>query len=412
MSLMQGAHGRYKGNFGRFALTHFAYEITNFLFGSKNFHMTDISKSGAILAYQSLITSKKILPDAAQEKVLNALNSLNSELEAYFKPKQNIISKLFGKKPVRPKGLYIYGGVGRGKSMLMDLFFDNFDAEIPSRRTHFHAFMSEVQTRIKEWHDNTEGKGDDVIKYVADEISRDAKVLCFDEMQINDIADAMIIGRLFEALMQNNVVIVATSNRHPDELYKDGLQRDRFIPFIEMFKREMKIIELQSGADYRLIHIGNLSQTYFTPLGLGSSTFIEKAYNELSGGGKSNPKTIDVRGRKITALKSHGDVGFFTFKSLCDANLGSEDYMEVARQFGTIIISGIPKMKKDDYNLAIRFTKLVDELYEHKCKLICTAEVAPQELYLEGTQSFEFARTTSRLIEMQSPEYMQLEHRS
>ena len=372
---------------------------------------SETKNSGAILAYKGLITSKKILPDAGQEKVVNALDSLSLQLDNYFNPQQGFFARLLSKKPVKPKGLYIYGGVGRGKSMLMDIFYENL-YDIPVRRTHFHAFMSDVQTRIKEWHDNNSDKSEDVIKFVADSISAEAKVLCFDEMQINDIADAMIIGRLFEALMANNVVIVATSNRHPDELYKNGLQRDRFLPFIEMFKQQMNIIELLSPTDYRLIHIGNLSQTYMISVGMAASTFLEKAYNELSGGGKSNPKTIEVRGRKITALKSHGDVGFFTFRSLCDANLGSEDYMEIARQFGTIIISGIPKMKKDDYNLAIRFTKLIDELYEHKCKLICTAEVVPNQLYTEGEQSFEFERTVSRLIEMQTAVYLKQEHKS
>jgi cell division protein ZapE len=368
--------------------------------------------SAVILAYNGFITSKKILPDAAQEKVVLQLGQLETQLEQHFVRPAGIIAKLFsGKKPL-PKGLYIYGGVGRGKSMLMDIFYENLDPAVPSLRTHFHAFMSGVHTRIKEWHDNSAGKGDDVIKYVADEISKEAKVLCFDEMQINDIADAMIIGRLFEALMENNVVIIATSNRHPDELYKNGLQRDRFVPFIEMFKRQMNIVELKSDIDYRMKHIGNLSQTYFMPLGVKASAFIEAAYNELSGGGKTNPKIIEVRGRRIEALKSHGGVGFFTFKSLCDANLGSEDYIEIARQFTTIIISGIPRMKREDYNLAIRFTKLIDELYEHKCKLICTAEAAPDQLYSEGEQSFEFARTASRLIEMQSQEYLELEHKS
>ena len=384
-------------------------EICNFLFRLEYMH----KNSAVILTYNQLITSKKILPDAAQEKVVLQLGQLETQLEQHFIKPAGIISKLFsGKKPL-PKGLYIYGGVGRGKSMLMDIFYDNLDKQVPALRTHFHAFMSGVHTRIKEWHDkNLSDKNPDVIRFVADEISRDSKVLCFDEMQINDIADAMIIGRLFEALMENNVVVIATSNRHPDELYKNGLQRERFVPFIEMFKRQMNITELKSDTDYRMKHIGNLSQTYFTPLGVKASAFVEAAYNELSGGGKTNPKIIEVRGRKIEALKSHGGVGFFTFKSLCDANLGSEDYIEIARQFTTIIISGIPKMKKEDYNLAIRFTKLIDELYEHKCKLVCTAEAAPDGLYTDGEQSFEFARTASRLVEMQSNEYLELEHKS
>ncbi len=365
--------------------------------------------NGLILDYQKLISSKKILPDAAQKLVVDALGILSTEIEGYFAAKAKLFSKIGISKPEKPKGLYIYGGVGRGKSMLMDLFYDNLSKNIPSLRTHFHAFMSDVQTRIKEWHDKNDGS-DDVIKYVADEITKEAKVLCFDEMQINDIADAMIVGRLFEALFANDVIIVATSNRHPDDLYKNGLQRDRVIPFIEMFKRELDIMELKSDKDYRLQHINSLEQTYFYPLGEKAHKFIHDAYYKLAGEDSGKPKTIEVRGRKIAALKSHGDIGFFTFKALCDAALGSEDYIEIARQFSTVFIENIPEMKKEDYNLSIRFRHLIDELYNHNCKLICTADASPQKLYVEGEQAFEFERTVSRLIEMQSDEYLRAEH--
>ncbi len=365
-----------------------------------------------ILDYQALITSKKIADDKAQASVVFKLARLTQGFQKYYDNRKSLLRRLLGTAS-KPKGLYIYGGVGRGKSMLMDMFLKNIDSEIPTTRSHFHAFMSDVHTKIKEWHDRKlEDKYPDVIKFVAGEIAASGALLCFDEMQINDIADAMIIGRLFEALMENDIVIVATSNRHPDELYKDGLQRDRFLPFIEMFKNEMDIVELKSPTDYRLLHIEKLKQTWYTPLGIGSSAFIEGAYQELTGGGSSKPKTIEVRGRHIHALKSSGDVGFFSFKELCDANLGSEDYMEISRQFSTILINGIPKLKRDDYNLAIRFTKLIDQLYEHKCKLIVTAEVQPAELYTQGEQSFEFGRTVSRLVEMQSKKYLELEHKS
>jgi len=369
--------------------------------------------SALILAYQNLITSKKITADAAQREVVTALGQLQAGFEIYHKTSRNMLSRILGKgKAKKPKGLYIYGGVGRGKSMLMDLFMQTLDAEIPARRVHFYAFMSEVQTRIKEWNDNAGDKNSDVIKFVADEISKNISVLCFDEMQISDIADAMIIGRLFSALFENNVLIVATSNRHPDELYKNGLQRERFLPFIETFKKEMNIIELKSTTDYRLQHISNLEKTYFVPLGDGADAFLDAAFAELTGNTKPVTKTIDVRGRKITAAKSSGDVALFTFGELCDAPLGSEDYIQIACQFSTILMKDIPQMGKQDYNLAIRFTKLVDELYEHKCKLICTAQVEPMQLYVEGEQSFEFQRTVSRIIEMQSRQYIESEHKS
>ncbi len=368
-----------------------------------------MENSAAILAYQRLITSKKILPSQSQLQALQKFSTLSTQLEKHFSRSVNPLARLFSRsKP--PKGLYVYGEVGRGKSMLMDIFAESLSPNVPVLRTHFHVFMSDIHTGIKQWHDANSSKDADVIHYVANNIASRAKLLCFDEMQINDIADAMIIGRLFEALNKLGVVIVATSNRHPDELYKDGLQRDRFLPFIEMFKRQMEIYELQGDTDYRMLHIGNLAKTYFTPLSADADEFIKQAYAELSGHSANPPETIEVRGRTITPQASSGDVALFTFHSLCDADLGSEDYIELSRRFGTILLSNIPQMAKDDYNLAIRFTKLIDELYQHKCKLIATAAVPPEQLYTQGPQAFEFQRTISRLIEMQSPQYLSLQH--
>jgi cell division protein ZapE len=210
--------------------------------------------------------------------------------------------------------------------------------------------------------------------------------------------------------MLNNIIIVATSNRHPDDLYKNGLQRDRFLPFIEMFKQKMNIFKIESDTDYRMKHLKSLKQLYFFPLGAESENFINNAFQECAGDKFFNNIIIEVKGRKILVEKASSNVALFSFKSLCEANLGSEDYIEISRRFSTIILYNIPKLLKQDYNLAIRFTKLIDELYEHKCKLICSAEVPANLIYEEGEQAFEFQRTISRLIEMQSEDYMGLEH--
>ncbi len=244
-------------------------------------------------------------------------------------------------------------------------------------------------------------------------MSKNIDIICFDEMQVNDIADAMIIGRLFKAIFAKNVVLVVTSNRAPDDLYKDGLQRERFLPFIEIFKESMEVIELEGLKDYRLQRMKSLNKTYYSPLGRDAKGFIEKAYKDLVGGKDINDKSkIIVKGRKIIVPKSYMGIAQFSFKDLCDVPLGSEDYLEIARQFNTIILTDIPKLKKDDHNQAIRFTNLIDALYEQKTKLIASAAVPPAELYNEGERAFEFERTVSRLIEMQSDAYLAEGHKS
>lgn len=373
--------------------------------------MNNFKDSNIYISYQKLIQSKKLNADKAQEDVIARLSLLADEIEFQENDSQKIIKKIFGSKKIGTqrfiKGLYIYGDVGRGKSMLMDLFIKNLKTNFKKRRVHFHSFMQEVHQRINHWRDSHDrAKKSDIIKTVVNELAEGAQIFCFDEMQVQDIADAMIIGRVFEGLFQHNVVVVATSNRHPDELYKNGLQRERFLPFIELFKQNMEVFKLESSEDYRLKGIKSLKQLYFTPLGAAASEFIENSFTELTGAITGGSTELLVQGRKIFVPKFASDVAQFDFADLCDKPLGSEDFLEICREFKTIIISSIPKLKSDDYNQAIRFINLIDAMYESKTKLIASAACPVNEIYVEGERSFEFERTISRLFEMQSEEYL------
>ena len=253
-------------------------------------------------------------------------------------------------------------------------------------------------------------KQKDPLKKIAKELCEESWLLCFDEFQVSDIADAMILGKLFEYLFEEGAVVIATSNRHPDDLYKHGLQRESFLPFIKMFKEKLEVVELGSSTDYRLRHIKQLSTTYFTPLGEKADKFIKESFTELTAGGRSEKITLRVQGREVEVKKSYGDVAQFSFSELCEQPLGAADYIEIAREFSTIIIFDIPKLSKEKRNEAKRFVTLIDQLYEHKVKLICSAEVKADKLYKKGDGSFEFERTSSRLIEMQSDEYLREAH--
>jgi len=366
-------------------------------------------RSAIVAAYDSLIESGKISADKEQKKIADKLSILAKKLEKYRqKFHHGLISRLFRKRKASDiNSLYIYGGVGRGKSMLMDLFFENVTV-IRKKRVHFHAFMLDVHNRIH-LSKKTSGRGE-LIKRIAAEIADENWLICFDEFQVQDIADAMILGRLFEELFNQGVVIVATSNRHPDELYKDGLQRQRFLPFIDIFKKKLDIIELAGSEDYRLKHLKSLATIFFTPLGKKAETFIKNSFTELTGGAKPETRIISVNGRKLKALRTHGKTVWFNFSELCEQALGASDYIEIAREFSTVLLANLPQMNSEKRNEAKRFVTLIDELYEHKVKLICTAEVPPEELYKKGDGSFEFERTASRLIEMQSEDYLKTGH--
>jgi cell division protein ZapE len=371
--------------------------------------MNQESNKNHVLAqeYSKLVKAKKIKSDKAQEAIITELDLVMGELAGYRQGRIGgvVLKKFFGRRKI-PKGLYIWGGVGRGKSMLMDLLYEHLEVK-RKKRVHFHSFMLDIHARMFEWRKKNNG---DPIPSIAADIAKDAWVLCFDEFQVSDIGDAMIIGRLFENLFGYGVVVIATSNRPPDDLYKDGLQREKFVPFIALLKEKLGVIELASKQDYRLQHLKGLKTTYFTPLGKKADKFLADVFAELTNGAEPQQQIIEVQGRKTTISKTYGDVAWCGFADLCEKPLGAADYGEVASEFNTLILENIPAMTRESRNEAKRFVTLIDELYEHKTKLICSAEASPDKLYEKGDGSFEFERTTSRLIEMQSAKYLKQEH--
>lgn len=303
---------------------------------------------------------------------------------------------LFRKATEAPKGVYFWGGVGRGKSMLMDLFVQHLDG-IPARRVHFHAFMQEIHAAI---HEARKGNVEDAIAPVAAQVAASVRLLAFDEMQITDITDAMIVGRLFEALFKDGVVVVTTSNRHPDELYKNGLNRDLFLPFIELIKERMVVHELVSPTDYRQDRLGG-QQVYFTPVNAAARTAMDAVWNDLAGG-PGIPLVLRVTGRDVEIPTFRNGVARAGFHDLCGRHLGPGDYLALAHATKVLMIDDIPTLSRSNFNEAKRFVTLIDALYEAKVRLICSAAAKPEMLYLEGEGTFEFERTASRLREMQS----------
>lgn len=307
------------------------------------------------------------------------------------------------------QGLYLCGDVGRGKSMLMDLFFAGAPV-LAKRRVHFHAFMQEVHGEIHRWRQiQTDNKADDLIVHLACNIAKNAWLLCFDELQVSDIGDAMILGRLFEALFAEGVVVVTTSNRPPDDLYQYGLQRERFLPFIRLIKQRLDILELNSEGDYRLGRKKGM-QVYHTQVNGNGHGALAECFDRLTAGRRPQPDEIHVQGRHWTVPRSADGVAWFTFDELCRATFGAADYLALATLYHTVILSDVPVLSPDDRDAAKRFVTLIDALYEHKVTLICSAPVPPQELYAAGDGSFEFHRTVSRLMEMQSEQYLQHRH--
>ncbi len=371
--------------------------------------------------YKNLIAEGMLSPDPAQELIMEKLDTLSSQLNQWDKYRhRNFWQKLLNHSaPPPPSGLYLWGGVGRGKTLLMDLFFNNTQFT-PKRRIHFHEFMIEVHQGLNAWRSMPEnerkkqpeymsGIGDDPIPPVARAIAAKSTLLCFDEFQVSDIADAMILGRLFEALFKEGIVVVSTSNRHPNDLYKDGLNRQLFLPFIDMFQAKSETIELQSAQDYRLERLSG-APVYYTPLGAPSNTAMDNAWHHMMAGANAKPETLTINNRTIHIPLTARGSARFSFADLCEKPLGAADYLAIARRYGTIFIDNIPVLTPENRNEAKRFVTLIDALYDFRCKLICSADALPEKLYPVGDGVFEFERTSSRLIEMQSKDYLSKEH--
>jgi len=357
--------------------------------------------------YNHQVTQSHIHKDNAQFDALKHLQTLLDHAVASVNyDRQSFAHKLLSSPPEKCQSLYLFGDVGRGKSMLMALFYDA--CPIPQkRRVHFNIFMLEVHAFNHEWRQKN---NTDSISALANKIRASALLLCLDEFYVTDIADAMILERLFRKLFELGLLVVITSNRHPDDLYQGGLQREQFLNFTKLLQTESKIIELVAKEDYRLMHLHALEATYYFPLDAHAGEFVQKSYNEFTNFAARQAGELQVLGRKVVLSSVHGDIACTSFEELCVKPLGSADYTEIAREFSTLIMAEIPKLSSEKRNEAKRFMTLIDALYEHKVKLICTAEVPAQELYTEGDGAFEFRRTVSRLIEMQSEVYLQSKH--
>lgn len=371
---------------------------------------------GPLAALDDLIASGEMREDPAQRAAVAELEALADRLDGYkplIKESGGGLFGVFARKPKAPpqaepgpKGLYIFGPVGRGKSMLMDLFFDHVNVQ-RKRRVHFHAFMQDVQklAHLR----RTSGQDGDPIPAIAAEVAHTAWLLCFDEFQVDNIADAMILGRLFDGLFKAGVVVVATSNAAPTELYKDGLQRDRFLPFLEIFDAHVETYELDGGEDYRLDRLKG-KPVYHTPHSDEAEAALAEAFSDLTDGAEPAPVKINVRGRELEAPRAAKGVAWFTFEELCKRPLGPADFLALTEVFHTFIISHIPVLRPEDRNEARRLVTCIDACYEHKVNVICSADARPEDLYVKGVGEFEFRRCASRLVEMQAEDYMRTPH--
>jgi cell division protein ZapE len=362
----------------------------------------NVSSTGMLDAYAALLATRGYVADAAQQAAADALQELYSAMLAFKVDRGSKLKRLLA-APKPPRGLYLWGGVGRGKSLLMDCFY----AAVPyrrKRRIHFHAFMQQIHRDLEKYR----GEPDPMLK-VAGQIALYVRLLCFDEFHVSDIADAMILGRLFDGLFEKGVIVVMTSNYPPERLYPNGLQRENFLPTIALMQRQLDVIEVDSGVDYRLRALEQV-EIYHFPADAAAEGKMLDYFRMVAGEEGRKGGQIEILGRKVDTLRRGLGVIWFDFRTLCGGPRSQNDYLEIARGYHTVLLSGIPQMTQHQASEARRFTWLVDVFYDHRVKLIATADCAAEDLYIAGTQAGEFQRTVSRLTEMNSREYLSLPH--
>ena len=371
---------------------------------------------GPLPRYRALLAAGKLATDPAQAMAAERLQDLWCKLQSYdppLAPTGGLLSKLLRLKPADwapealPNGLYIAGDVGRGKSMLMDLFFETAQV-VRSKRLHFHAFMRDVHRRIHLWRADRPDAADP-IPPLADAIATDAALLCFDEFQINDIADAILLGRLFEALFARGVVMVATSNTLPDDLFAGKPGRDAFLPFIRVLNRHVDLLVLDGDRDWRRFHLRS-ERVWIVPADDRADRELDAVFSRLAAGVPGKPERLHVAGRVLDVPIAVHDVARFDFDALCARPLGASDYLALATHYATVIVDGVPALSPANHDVARRFITMVDAFYEHRVKLVASAQTEPDHLYERGDGAAAFERTASRLQEMQTAEYLALPH--
>jgi len=357
---------------------------------------------GPLRHYRGMVQAGEIAPDRAQLLAAEKLQLLANRLAHYTPPERTDFFSYFTRKRGEvPDGLFMFGGVGRGKTMLMDLFFETVPFE-PKRRVHFHEFMADIHDRIAETRKTHTG---DPIAHVASSIIEEARLLCFDELHVTDIADAMILGRLFTGLFEAHVVIVSTSNVGPDELYKDGLNRPLFEPFVALIEDRMEVLELEAVKDYRLDKLQG-AKLYFSPNGARAEKEMRGVWTRLTGRKKGEEAKLHLKGRALQVPEAAMGVAWFAFDDLCEKPLGAADFLSIAHAYHTVLLSGIPKMGPEKRNAARRFIALIDTLYDNGVRLVASAAAEPAQLYPKGDGADLFERTASRLMEMRSEVYL------
>jgi len=369
---------------------------------SDEFGIEEGEKLDVVTLYQRHLAQRGFVSDPSQWRAVQHLQRLFEEWTSYKARRSNALKRLLVKPPL-PKGVYLWGGVGRGKSFLMDSFYLCVPL-VRKRRVHFHHFMREIHRELNELRGT-----EDPIAAVAENTARRYRLICFDEFHVSDIADAMILGRFLEKVMDRGVAMCMTSNYHPDNLYPNGLQRERFLPAIEILKTRLDVVEVDNGADYRRLKLERL-RVYHAPLGDAAEAELARIFEELADV-QDEHHPLDVDGREIPYRRRAGGLVWFDFAVLCGGNRAAADYVDLARRFHTVLLSNVPKMSPKNADSARRFTWLVDVFYDDRVNLVVSAEAAPEALFTEGENSAEFARTVSRLHEMQSADYLQTERR-